>query len=78
MDDGKVGLVVDKIDGNDVVCTVTEGGPVSNNKGLSLPGAKSRVQRARQRLREQLSAACQVKFDGAGQVCCFVPRPPLD
>ena len=47
-------------------------------KGLSLPGAKSRVQRARQRLREQMSAACQVKLDGAGQVCCFVPRPPID
>jgi RNA polymerase sigma-70 factor (ECF subfamily) len=47
-------------------------------KGLSLPGAKSRVQRARQRLREQLSVACQVKLDGAGQVCCFVPRPPID
>ena len=46
-------------------------------KGLSLPGAKSRVQRARQRLREQMSAACQLKFDGAGQVCCFVPRPPI-
>jgi pyruvate kinase len=38
VDDGKVGLVVEKIDGNDVICTVTEGGPVSNNKGLSLPG----------------------------------------
>jgi pyruvate kinase len=25
-------------DGNDVICTVTEGGPVSNNKGMSLPG----------------------------------------
>ncbi len=47
-------------------------------KGLSLPGAKSRVQRARRRLREQLSVACQVKLDGAGQVCCFVPRPPID
>ena len=47
-------------------------------KGLTLPGAKSRVQRARQRLREQMSAACQVKLDGAGQVCCFVPRPPID
>ena len=47
-------------------------------KGLSLPGAKSRVQRARQRLREQMLAACQVKLDGAGQVCCFVPRPPID
>ncbi len=38
VDDGKVALVVERIDGNDVVCTVTEGGPVSNNKGLSLPG----------------------------------------
>ena len=38
IDDGKVGLVVTGVDGNDVHCTVTEGGPVSNNKGISLPG----------------------------------------
>src|SRR6478672_10484625 len=38
IDDGKVGLVVTQIVGNDVLCTVTEGGPVSNNKGISLPG----------------------------------------
>ncbi len=38
VDDGNVGLVVDRIEGNDVICTVTEGGPVSNNKGMSLPG----------------------------------------
>ena len=38
VDDGKVGLVVTGVEGNDVVCRVTEGGPVSNNKGLSLPG----------------------------------------
>lgn len=38
VDDGKVGLVVTEIDGNDVVCRVTEGGPVSDNKGVSLPG----------------------------------------
>jgi RNA polymerase sigma-70 factor, ECF subfamily len=43
-------------------------------KGLTLPGAKSRVQRARKRLREHLSEACQVRFDEAGRVCCFVPR----
>ncbi|MGQ9862042.1 MAG: RNA polymerase sigma factor SigZ [Thiobacillaceae bacterium] len=43
-------------------------------KGLTLPGAKSRVQRARKRLREHLSTACQVRFDEAGKVCCFVPR----
>lgn len=43
-------------------------------KGLTLPGAKSRVQRARKRLREHLTGACQVRFDAAGKVCCFVPR----
>jgi len=45
-------------------------------KGLSLPGAKSRVQRARKRLREQLTRACQVRFDARGQVSDFVPRAP--
>ncbi len=38
IDDGKVGLVVHDVVGNDVVCTVLEGGEVSNNKGISLPG----------------------------------------
>lgn len=38
VDDGNIGLTVTEVDGNDVVCTVTEGGRVSNNKGLSLPG----------------------------------------
>ncbi len=44
---------------------------------LTLPAAKSRVQRARRRLREQLISACQVQFDEAGHVCCFVPRPAV-
>jgi len=43
IDDGKVGVVVDCVDGDDVVCIVTEGGPVSNNKGLSMPGMKFSV-----------------------------------
>ncbi len=38
IDDGKVGLVVFDVQGNDVICTVVEGGQVSNNKGISLPG----------------------------------------
>ncbi|MFP5072896.1 pyruvate kinase [Pseudonocardia nantongensis] len=38
VDDGKVGLRVVAVEGDDVVCRVTEGGPVSDNKGLSLPG----------------------------------------
>jgi pyruvate kinase len=39
VDDGNVALVAVEIEnGTDVVCDVTEGGRVSNNKGLSLPG----------------------------------------
>ncbi|GAB2644713.1 pyruvate kinase [Gordonia jinhuaensis] len=38
VDDGKVGLTVEEVDGNDVVARVTEGGEVSDHKGLSLPG----------------------------------------
>jgi pyruvate kinase len=38
VDDGNIGLIVEHVDGNDVVCSVTEGGKVSNNKGMSLPG----------------------------------------
>jgi RNA polymerase sigma-70 factor (ECF subfamily) len=49
----------------------------ARRKGLSLPGAKSRIQRARRRLRERLSQACQVRLDAAGHVSDFVPRPPL-
>jgi RNA polymerase sigma-70 factor (ECF subfamily) len=43
--------------------------------GLSLPAAKSRVQRARVRLKARMSEACQVKFDAEGLVSSFVPRP---
>lgn len=43
---------------------------------ISLSAAKSRIQRARARLKTHLTEACQVRFDAAGQVCCFTPRPP--
>src|SRR5688500_6845432 len=37
IDDGKVAVEGSAVDGNDIRCLVTEGGPVSNNKGVSLP-----------------------------------------
>lgn len=42
--------------------------------GLSLPAAKARVRRARQRLRARLVELCGVRFDAQGEVCCFTPR----
>jgi pyruvate kinase len=38
VDDGKLALTVVRVEGPDVYCLVVEGGEVSNNKGLSLPG----------------------------------------
>ena len=49
----------------------------AQRQGLSLPAAKSRVQRARRRLLTHLTEACQVNFDDTEKVCCFVPRPSL-
>ena len=46
--------------------------------GISLSAAKSRVQRARVRMQAQMVCACQVSFNESGEVCSFVPRPPLD
>jgi RNA polymerase sigma-70 factor (ECF subfamily) len=44
--------------------------------GLSLPAAKSRLLRARQRLRDRLTSACQVRFESDGTVAGHVPRSP--
>lgn len=41
---------------------------------LTISATKSRIQRARKRLREQMLQKCQVKLDETGRVCCFVPR----
>src|SRR5215468_2864126 len=38
VDDGNLALEVLAVDGPDVRCRVLEGGPVSDNKGLSMPG----------------------------------------
>jgi pyruvate kinase len=37
IDDGLLGLLVERIEGRDVVCKVLEGGPVSSHKGLNFP-----------------------------------------
>ncbi len=39
---------------------------------LGLAAAKSRLLRARQRLRQLLVTNCQIKFDASGQVCCHI------
>ncbi len=63
VDDGKVGLTVTGVDGNDVVCRVTEGGPVSNNKGVSLPGMDVSVPALSEKDIEDLEFALKLGVD---------------
>ena len=47
--------------------------------GLSLPGMKSRVQRARARLRELLEGCCEIQLDTRGSIIDVEPsNPPAD
>lgn len=75
VDDGKLALVVDQIDGNDVVCTVTEGGPISNNKGLSLPGMNVSVPAMSQKDIDDLEFALQL---GVDLIALSFVRSPAD
>jgi pyruvate kinase len=63
VDDGKVGLVVKGVEGQDVVCEVTEGGPVSNNKGVSLPGMDVSVPAMSEKDIEDLEFAIELGVD---------------
>ena len=38
LDDGLIGLEVKEVSGDDIVCTVMNGGPDSNHKGVNVPG----------------------------------------
>lgn len=42
--------------------------------GISFSGAKSRVQRAREKVLDALLACCHFEFDARGMVCCYRSR----
>ena len=75
VDDGKVGLRVVAIDGNDVVCRVTEGGPVSDNKGLNLPGMNITVPALSEKDVSDLEFALSLRVD---VVALSFVRSPAD
>jgi pyruvate kinase len=63
VDDGKLALTVVDVVGPDVFCLVLEGGPVSNNKGLSLPGVAVSVPAMSDKDAEDLRFALSLGVD---------------
>jgi pyruvate kinase len=63
IDDGKVAVEVTEVAGNDVSVLVTEGGPVSNNKGVSLPNVAVSVPAMSEKDTEDLEFALRLGVD---------------
>ncbi len=63
IDDGNVRLVADSTDGIEVVCTVIEGGRVSDHKGLNLPGVRVSAPSMTEKDREDLRFALSLRVD---------------
>jgi pyruvate kinase len=63
VDDGKLALTVVGVEGPDVFCLVVEGGEVSNNKGLSLPGVAVSVPALSEKDEEDLRFALHLSVD---------------
>ena len=63
IDDGKVAIQVTAVQGEDIRCLVTEGGPVSNNKGVSLPNVAVSVPALSEKDAEDLRFALGLGVD---------------
>jgi pyruvate kinase len=63
VDDGRISLEAVQVTGQEVVTRVVEGGPVSNNKGLNLPGVAVSVPALSEKDMEDLRWALHLRAD---------------
>lgn len=63
VDDGRILLRVESVEGNDIRTEVLEGGPVSNHKGINLPGVAVSVPALSEKDREDLRFALRAGVD---------------
>ena len=63
IDDGLIGLRVDSKTDTEVVCTVINGGPVSNHKGVNLPGADLSMPFISKQDRSDIEFGCRMGYD---------------
>jgi pyruvate kinase len=75
VDDGNLALSVVAVEGPDVFCLVVEGGTVSNNKGLSLPGVAVSVPAMSEKDEADLRFALHLSVD---LVALSFVRSPAD
>ena len=63
IDDGLIELHVDKVGSTDIECTVINGGPVSNHKGVNVPGADLSMPFISEQDREDILFGCKMGYN---------------
>lgn len=63
IDDGLIEMVVDAIEETDIICTVINGGPVSDHKGVNVPGAVLSMPYISETDRSDIMFGCDMGFD---------------
>ncbi len=63
IDDGLVEMTVDAINGSEIVCSVMNGGVISDHKGINVPGAKLRLPAVTQRDIDDIRFGCAAGVD---------------
>lgn len=63
LDDGRVVLDVDAVEGERVICTVVVGGKLSNNKGINLQGGGLSAAALTEKDKEDILTASQIQCD---------------
>ena len=63
IDDGLIEMVVDALEETDIICTVVNGGPISNHKGVNVPGAVLSMPYISEVDRSDIMFGCDMGFD---------------
>lgn len=63
IDDGLIEMVVDAIEEEDIICTVINGGPISDKKGVNVPGAVLSMDYVSEADRSDIMFGCDMGFD---------------
>ena len=63
IDDGKIEIEVDRIEGKDVVCKVMNGGELGNRKSINIPGTHINLPALKEKDIKDLIDGCKADFD---------------
>lgn len=63
IDDGLIEMEVESVTGTDIVCTVKNGGPVSDHKGINVPGTVLTMPFINEKDRADILFGCEMGFD---------------